>query len=475
MIRPFRFLNFDGESKEEMNTKKRKNATPPSKHLITWSLLWGGLLSIGFYGAVQNGVISNPLVLQYCTAHPIEYVIVIMFFVGLAFLGVKYFELLCQRAMLGKGEILPARERERVPVGFCTSYQELLEEHLRNNKGKTTYHTDRLHAALVFLRAGGDPEMLDMELRYMSDDDMNAADGEYGFVRTILWAVPMLGFLGTVVGITQALGNLDLNAINESSKALSTGLSVAFDTTALAIGLDLVLYFFQFLTYRKEMQMLRDVDRMLEQELRGRFLPDEDRHAGNTGEIVAVRKMLSRVVDSLEGLTRSQTEIWNRALGTANDRFATLAAESALMVKSALASAMNETAVKHTEGFAALEKRLHEEMRTDTLRFTDGLRANVEALVSLQNAITSDTEAAKSATDAASRLTVLEERLNANLAALAQVGDFEQTVHSLSAAIHLLNSKYNLTIAESVNLRTPKAGNAKRENDGETGEKGYAA
>lgn len=520
----------------------RKTASSPSKHLISWSLFWGGLLSVGFYGALHNGLITHPRIVQYCTMHPIEYAIVILFFVGLAFVGVKYFELLGQFKLLQKGPILPPRGPEKVPVARCEAYLETVEEAVRKrNRGHADNHTERLRTALQFLHTGGDPEMLDMELRYMSDDDANNADAEYGFVRTILWAVPMLGFLGTVVGITQALGNLDLNAINESSKALSAGLSVAFDTTALAIGLDLVLYFFQFLTYRKESAMLRDVDRMVETELRGRFEIDEDRRTGHGNEITAVRRMLTRVVESLESLTESQTDIWNRAIGTANERFAMLASESAELVKTSLAGAINETVANHTAGIATLEKRFGEEIRAsaiqiaeairsetvehsttirsetarfaeeirsettrflreareateqqlDTFRseterqnqnvsartqeynavlraesqkFHEGLRSNAEALLALETAITKQTDAATATVDATAQLSVLEDRLNSNLATLAQVGHFEQTVNALAAAIHMLSSKHLGNVgagAENVRLRTVTEKNAR--------------
>ena len=50
----------------------------------------------------------------------------------------------------------------------------------------------------------------------------------------------MLGFLGTVIGITQALGDLDpeelANSIQTAMDGLLSGLYVAFDTTAVALS-----------------------------------------------------------------------------------------------------------------------------------------------------------------------------------------------------------------------------------------------
>ena len=74
----------------------------------------------------------------------------------------------------------------------------------------------------------------------------------------------MLGFLGTVVGITQALGDLDpqllATSIQKAMEGMMAGLYVAFDTTSLALSLSLGLMFVQFLAERIEMQLLSIVD-----------------------------------------------------------------------------------------------------------------------------------------------------------------------------------------------------------------------
>ena len=61
----------------------------------------------------------------------------------------------------------------------------------------------------------------------------------FSIVRIIISTIPILGFLGTVIGITRAVAELaslvgDISfevAIN----SVVSGLSVAFDTTALAL------------------------------------------------------------------------------------------------------------------------------------------------------------------------------------------------------------------------------------------------
>ena len=60
-------------------------------------------------------------------------------------------------------------------------------------------------------------------------------------------AIPVLGFLGTVIGITLAIGKLSPQALEDSLPEVMTSLSVAFYTTTQALGLSIVLMFAQFL------------------------------------------------------------------------------------------------------------------------------------------------------------------------------------------------------------------------------------
>ena len=101
-------------------------------------------------------------------------------------------------------------------------------------------------------------------------------------MRIVIWATPMLGFLGTVVGITDALGDLGRElstsgaadaggSLNTAMEGLLAGLYVAFDTTAIALCFSIALMFIQFMLDRGESQLLDMVDQRANDELAGRF------------------------------------------------------------------------------------------------------------------------------------------------------------------------------------------------------------
>ncbi len=372
---------------------------------FTSPLLWGGLLSVGFYAILLHDQFAQPLLLRYFAGHPVEYITTVMFFVGLAALMLKFFWVTGQRRILRRmtqyGSLLGEKTAKKIDVRYADRYLNMVDQH--ESQCGLSLISQRLRAALLCVKRGGTSDELDNELRCLSEDDGTKADADYGLVRLILWAVPMLGFLGTVIGITMALGDLDLNAINESSQKLSAGLSIAFDTTALAIALDLALYFLQFIVYREESRLLWEVDRQAGEEMRGRFelnISTED-----SSQAAAMRKMLENVGESIASFMEQQTEIWDQAFSVVQERLSQVASENAIIIKQAFSEALGDNLAAHSRLLA----------QTDMM---EKILAHFRELASA------------------------EERLQQNLATVAQVGHFEETVNSLAAAIHLLNGRH---------------------------------
>ncbi len=73
--------------------------------------------------------------------------------------------------------------------------------------------------------------------------------GSYALVKVFLWAIPILGFIGTVLGLSQAIGSMDLTNVSDMDKIMgsigkvTSGLGTAFDTTLLGLVLAMFLNF----------------------------------------------------------------------------------------------------------------------------------------------------------------------------------------------------------------------------------------
>lgn len=83
-------------------------------------------------------------------------------------------------------------------------------------------------------------------------------DLKYNMIRYITWFIPTLGFIGTVVGIGEALKTTArLNGQGETFMAQVTGeLAIAFDTTFVALVMSAILVFLMHLVQSKEEQGL---------------------------------------------------------------------------------------------------------------------------------------------------------------------------------------------------------------------------
>lgn len=101
-----------------------------------------------------------------------------------------------------------------------------------------------------------------------SDIDANGMYSSYTMLKFFIWAIPILGFIGTVIGIGQAVGGFggaldntkEVSELINSLKNVTGGLSTAFDTTLVALVMGLILKFICDPMQKKEEDLLNGVD-----------------------------------------------------------------------------------------------------------------------------------------------------------------------------------------------------------------------
>ena len=88
-----------------------------------------------------------------------------------------------------------------------------------------------------------------------SEIDANNVASSYTIVKVFIWALPIMGFIGTVIGIMLALNYAGDRANVESADMLyqvTERLGVAFSTTLLALVMASILVFIQNVVQGKE-------------------------------------------------------------------------------------------------------------------------------------------------------------------------------------------------------------------------------
>ncbi len=79
-------------------------------------------------------------------------------------------------------------------------------------------------------------------IRAICDSESDRLDSELSMIRYIAWAIPSIGFLGTVRGIGQALGQAN-KAVQGDIAGVTQSLGVAFNSTFVALLISIVIMF----------------------------------------------------------------------------------------------------------------------------------------------------------------------------------------------------------------------------------------
>ncbi len=110
-------------------------------------------------------------------------------------------------------------------------------------------------------------ETADM-LKSQSEIDATMVDSSYVLIKVFIWAIPILGFIGTVLGISDAVSSFggemgaaaDIEVIKEKLGQVTGGLSEAFDTTLVSLVFSLCVMFPTSVMQKNEEDLLNKVD-----------------------------------------------------------------------------------------------------------------------------------------------------------------------------------------------------------------------
>jgi hypothetical protein len=381
-------------------------------------------------GMIHFGPLRHSFIHPY-VEHPVEWFEVLLFCCALGALGAKLRQNLVERRACARGAV-PAWDGRPVPAEQAPELLQKLNglpRRLRN-----TYLAQRVAGVLDFLCQRRSADDLDDHLRSLVDADALAMEGSYALTRFITWAIPILGFLGTVLGITQAISGIHSDDLQIGS--ITGGLANAFNATALGLALTMVTMFVSFLVERQEQGVLDAVDRYVERELAHRF----QRHAADSGPFVSVVQENTRVVlDATARVVQQQADVWAKSLAETERRAAGMRQEQEASLAAALEQALEKTLRTHEQRLAALEKQAAEQgsqLLGQMARVAEGISAAAAALAQLQ--------------EGEKGLAQVQGLLQQNLAALAGAGSFEQAVHTLTAAVHLLTARAAAPAAEAI-------------------------
>lgn len=405
------------------------------------AFVFGVPAGVALLWAVASGPLHHEMVERYLH-HPVEKVELVMFCAAVAVLVAKWIGSVREKAAL-RAELIPTWDGRPVPPAHAAT---LLATHGETlSSWRSTWIGRRYLAVLEFVKSRGSANELDDHLRTLADSDGMNLDASYSLTRFITWAIPILGFLGTVLGITDAITGVTPDKLEKDMSSVTSGLSLAFDATALGLSLTMILMFISFLVERTEQRILEIVDVTADEDLGHRFVRSAADHAPLLSAVEASSK---HMFDTAESLVRKQSELWSKSL----EPLAVAGRESAKdqykQLIAGLETAVGGSLAKHSQRMAELETQMlarQDKMLGTITHLAEVLQAtsqkHQQGLVDVTQRMVQQTTALVDLQQGGAELTRLQESLAQNLSALAGTGAFEEAVQSLTAAIHLLTTR----------------------------------
>jgi len=124
--------------------------------------------------------------------------------------------------------------------------------------------TRRIYVALANLKNMGNIGDVDKVLGTQAENDESTVDSSYTTLRGFVWAIPVLGFIGTVLGLSIALGSFgdvlthaaEISELKTALQKVTGGLSTAFETTLEGLVSALCIQMLMTAMQRKEEQFM---------------------------------------------------------------------------------------------------------------------------------------------------------------------------------------------------------------------------
>jgi len=195
----------------------------------------------------------------------VPYVLVLLMGWSLGLLGLKFRSLQRERRAM-RHSVFPADSTDEISPDNA---QRLLE-HLRSLPAEVqeSLIVARIRSCLgYFAKRRSSSEVSTFNVS-QSEADGNTIHSSYSMLKVFIWAIPILGFIGTVLGISEAVSGFslslsgveDIEVLNASLNSVTSGLAVAFDTTLVALVMSLIISLPASALQKAEEDVLAEVD-----------------------------------------------------------------------------------------------------------------------------------------------------------------------------------------------------------------------
>jgi len=230
---------------------------------LTFAILVGILFSVLFYALLLpfhgQGITAVDMFFHGGEQNrsSIPYITVLFTGIALAILAIKNLKLRVQKKALDIN-ILPPDPN--FVLTAHTAKEILGNIHCKTDDSSKFILFDRIDRAISNLQNLGNVSAVSECLKNQADNDDSFLSSSYTVLKGLVWAIPVLGFIGTVVGLADSVGGFgsvvkessDIERIKDALGGVTGGLGTAFETTLIALVLALIVQMIMTVTMNKE-------------------------------------------------------------------------------------------------------------------------------------------------------------------------------------------------------------------------------
>ena len=351
--------------------------------ILKLPVIWGGLATLAFYVVIGLPFLQNETLQRYFNGHVVERIATFLFFVAIASLAIRLISLIGQFMVVGHSLI------EKAPAeGYAVSETWSLLEKLKQAPGlvKNSYYYQRIEAALQYVQQTDSADAIEEQLDRLEFSDHQRVNNGYALPRLVRAILPVIGLLGTVIGITLAIGQLSPDQLEQSLTSVMTALSVAFDTTAQAMTLMLVLWGAMHLVEQIEYQLLDRVNQKVNQDLVGLY---QRLGTSTDPNVASIRRMNQQVVEAVDQLCSRQADNWQIVIDATQKRWqqATETATNGLAdsIGIALGNSLDNHSKNLHKGVEVQIRHLADSVNTQTNLTGETVKKQLDALGKIES------------------------------------------------------------------------------------------
>ncbi|MEM7455385.1 MAG: MotA/TolQ/ExbB proton channel family protein [Planctomycetota bacterium] len=345
-------------AKQEVSTTY-EDATNVS---MLWSLLFG-VIGTGVFYVVILLLRSFSWTEIFWDRGWVPYVTMLIFFWCIAILLLKMRKIQKQKQAL----LLDVLPTELSPEITFNSLDKFLDYIANLPAGGDSFLINRVVRGIEHFRVRKSTSETVTMMESQSDIDANNVSGSYTLVKVFIWALPIMGFIGTVIGISGAVAGLsgslenanDVSAIKGALNDVFAGLGTAFDTTLLALVLSLMVKVPTSAMQKSEEDLITWVDEYCNENLLKRLNDKREggaqRGMNGTGGVdpAVIREVFASAMGIYHEEWNKQVVEMNRATTEMQKSFEAITAQTEKLQLNAVKS--NRTLQQH---FAGLERGL---------------------------------------------------------------------------------------------------------------------